>query len=187
MITNHDGKSMKKADIVQYLTEKDVEKIKLAVEHIQTNGELQRVDNFENYCEFILTKIKEELEIQEETSELTQRARTQYRGIYEGYIKKVRVIVENHGIPKKGHLDDRATQIIHLLESDKYKHLLKVYPSVKESYEIINNPKQKEWHTKDYEKSLNHLNDTLAHAQAERALESRMKVRRDLVNRITSN
>lgn len=180
MIANKHGVLMKKSEIVRRLSEKDAESIRTAIEHIQHNEELLRVKRFDDYCKFILQKIIEESKLP------TEKARMQYRGAYNEYIKKVKVIIENHGVPRKGHLDDYATQIINLLESEKYRYLLDVYPAVRLSYVKVKNHAHEPKHSIDYERHLNHLNEILSHAEAERSLEARRKIIPDLTQRTVS-
>jgi len=175
MIANKKGELMKKADIVKYLSERDAEGIRLAINHIKDNEELQRVKNFDDYCKFILKKIDEESELK------TDKEKMRYRGVYDGFIKKVRIIIENHGLPRKGHLDDQANQIIHTIESDAYRHLLEIYPAVRESYLIVRNHTHEPKHALEYEKRLNHLKSALTYEQAERNLEAKMKSKLNLV------
>lgn len=152
---NKEGKIMKKTDILRNLSGNNLEEIRGVIEHIAENRELQRIERFSDYCEFILTQIEEEAKLN------TERQKTMHKAIYAGYIKKIKRIIENHGAPnRKNHLDDHAKRVLHALESPDYCGLLD-NSHIAVSYGVVKAHYREAIHSDHYEKHLNHLHEIL--------------------------
>lgn len=155
---------MKKIDIVRTLSQnekglRDYEAIRNVVEHISSNEELQNVENFIDYCNFILTKL-------EEAEELEEPKKTKFQGICNAYINELKVIIEDYGIPKKGELNTHAKRILNILETN-YSDILNSQ-FIKTSYEIVKSHYKEGTHSREYGMHLNHLNEVLVNAQRAR-------------------
>jgi len=159
---------IKKADLIRDLTEKDPAKIKIAIELIKTDDKLCEIPMFKDHCAFTLKKIEEKID----------------RIVYKSSIDKIKVIIENHGLPKRGHLADHKERLMKVLESEKYSYLMGD-PEIKKSYDFIvkYNPSNNQDHD-EYEARLNHINGVFHNLQKERHTHSSRQKESTLVSTV---
>ena len=131
---------MKKADVIRILYGEDKEKIIEALKSLEKVEELARVEKFRSDCEFAYRRMEENHD----------------NMVYTAALKRIRTAVENHGIPRQGHLNDQAKRILSELDSPSYSHLLSS-PKVRESYDLVESHFREYKHSKGYEMHLNHL------------------------------
>ena len=145
---------MRKRDIVAALSSlEDLEGLKKAVEHIQENPELQRLEKFEDYCKFVLNPLKK-------TTALDEKQRRNYECTYSSTLEKLRIIVEDHGIPRRGHLNQHAEELLKAMESEKYRHLLDDEQVAISFGKVVAHVR--DWkHDEKYETYLHHLHELI--------------------------
>lgn len=150
MIANGKKQLRKKSEIVAALSDElNLSAIKAAIEHIRENPELQRIKEFTGNCDYVLQHITL---AEKKTADEIEK----YAIVYSEILATIRMNVEDNGIPRKGHLDDTAKNLLQKLESKELSHLLDdpqtaiSYGKVKAHY--------RDWqHSQDYEGHLHNL------------------------------
>lgn len=156
--TTIDGKEVriKKSEILKALTEGSRTEVVGALEILMGVEELKKVDKFYDHCEFTAHKIAE----------------NQKPMVYESYLQKIKIAIENHGIPQRGHLDDHASRLLrepafakYMEFGEKQIEILKKSTDeakikeamIAESVYIVRTHYHEGQHSQDYEMHLNHL------------------------------
>jgi len=139
---------MKKTDVIRIIAERDRELLLSALELMMQSEELKKVAGFADNCEFAYYRIQE----------------NQDKCVYEKALGDVQRVIENHGIPKKGHLNDYARILLSKLDSPEYASLLGD-SLVAISYGKVRAHLRDHQHAEDYEAHLNHLNAVIKQAE----------------------
>ena len=91
-------------DIKVSLDYENTQDVLAFLDKVEQNAELQKIDQFKGNCIIVRTQIEEH--------------GLDYKS-YGGPLKILVDIVENHGLPAPGHLEDHASRIVTVLEANK--------------------------------------------------------------------
>lgn len=147
-IVNGKEVKMEKMSIVGTLSGANVDKITGILEALLTIDELKKVQGFEEDCKYI----RENLPNQEKTDKYSEAR------------DRILRAVRNHGIPRRGHLDDTAKKLIEKFRGE-YRRLLDD-ASIAESFGVVLAHYGEGEHNPRYEAHLNHLNGAIINARS---------------------
>jgi len=163
MIANGRKELRRKSDIVAALSDElNLKAIKSAIEHIQDNPELQRVGGFIDNCAYVLQHINL-------AEKMNPVKRESYAAAYDKILDRIKMTVEDYGIPRKGHLNDEAKNLLQTLESPEFSYLLD-NPQTAISYGKVRAHYRGWNYTKDYEGHLHNLYAIVKKAKSIRPL-----------------
>lgn len=165
IITKINGKEvkLKKTDVIKILSEGKREEVMGTLEVLMQVEELKKVKGYSDNCEFSYIKIEED----------------QPKIVYEQSLKKIKTIIENHGIPGKGHLDDYATRILKKLDSPAYAALMD-NEDVAISYGKVRAHLHENKHEKKYEAHLHRLYEIICREEKSMELSKKRTQRLDI-------